>query len=154
MAQIITIGIGSLFVHLSRFRYSVMRYPGSAWTSPDPNQIQFWTSGAVTMFRYLCVIQDPSGLNQTRSDPPPAKQIGTKSGISTQSGSDGHRESRLTSQGGLWEIRPLDGLGNTVFNFRPFTAMHHVTCSLSEMHAQTLSFALTFMADESGHDGS
>ena len=35
-------------------------------------------------FQYWCVIQDPFGLNETRSDLPQAKQIGITSGISIQ----------------------------------------------------------------------
>ena len=33
-------------------------------------------------FRYLCVMPDPLGLNEARSDPPPATRIRTTSGIS------------------------------------------------------------------------
>ena len=33
----------------------------------------------LTRFQYRCVMPDPLGLNEARSDPPPAKQIGTTS---------------------------------------------------------------------------
>ena len=95
--------IGSVFVHLARFRYRcVIPDPlglnearsdplptnksrprpaflfRAGWSSIDPNQIRFCTSG---QFQYRCVMPDPLGLNEARSDPPAAKQIGTTSRI-------------------------------------------------------------------------
>ena len=41
-------------------------------SSTDPNRIRFSTS---FLFRYRCVMPDPFGLNEARSDPPMVKQI-------------------------------------------------------------------------------
>ena len=82
-----------------------MRYPGSAWTGrsqirpaseeTDRDHVRNFYSGPdghrsirigpvfvhLPRFRYRCVMPDPLGLNEARSDPPPAKQIGTTSRI-------------------------------------------------------------------------
>ena len=83
-----------------------MRYPGSAWTErsqirpaseeTDRDHVRNFYSGPdghrsirigsvfvhLARYRYRCVIPDPPGLNEARSDPPPAKQIRTTSAIS------------------------------------------------------------------------
>ena len=79
-----------------------MRYRGSAWTersqiraasgSTDRDHIRHFYSepdghrlGSIfthlVRFRYRCVIPVQLGLNEARSDPPPAKQIGTTSDV-------------------------------------------------------------------------
>ena len=84
----------------------LMRYAGSVW----PEQSQIWLASGETdrdhirhfdsipgghrpiwfgsvflhlaRFRYWCLMPDQLGLNETRSDPPPAKWIETTAGIS------------------------------------------------------------------------
>ena len=56
------------FLYRSRPRPAFLLRAG--WSSIDPNRIRFCTSGR---FRYRCVIPDPLGLNEARSDPPPAR---------------------------------------------------------------------------------
>ena len=96
-------GTGSSPDHHYRIRFCTFLLR-AGWSSIDPNRIRFCTDrdhvrhfysgpdghrsiriGSVFVhlarFRYRCVIPDPLGLNEARSDPPPAKQIGTTSRI-------------------------------------------------------------------------